>query len=188
MKKMIHSNLFSHRQRGATLLITMIFMLLISLIAVTSLTNSTQQTKLMANVERKNSTFQESESSLAQISNDDDLLGMIAALEIVAVNTPGTYQSYSVSTVGDTDVTPTTKLRILGPRTVVYNADFESDSAATKSGGGMSSARITAGSGSINKHCIVEISSTSTMANSNISTTILEGRPIDSPTCQTTPD
>jgi type IV pilus assembly protein PilX len=187
MKKMISPNLFSHRQRGATLLITMIFMLLISLIAVTSMTNSTQQTKLMANVERKNSTFQESESSLAQISNDD-LFAMISTLETVAVNSPGTYQSYSVSTVGDTDLTPTTKLRILGPRTVVYNADFDSDSTATKSGGGMSSARITAGGGSINKHCIVEISSTSTMANSSISTTILEGRPIDSSTCQTTSD
>jgi Tfp pilus assembly protein PilX len=51
-------------QQGATLIVTMIFLLIVTVIAISSLTNVNLQTSMLSNTQRKQITFQEAESAV----------------------------------------------------------------------------------------------------------------------------
>jgi type IV pilus assembly protein PilX len=149
------------RQRGATLLITMIMMLLITLIAVTALKNSTQQTKLMATASRKDNTFQQSESLLAQHTYDT-LSTKLVSLFDSSESDPNYYTSTDEisSKLDETSkLIISTKARLLGTRRM------------SMPGGQMYSVKEDAP-----VPYVIEVSSNAKFDTSGIETTIRQGR------------
>jgi Tfp pilus assembly protein PilX len=153
-------------QRGATLLVTMIMMLLITLISITALKNSTQQTKLMASVVRKDNSFQQSESLLTQ-HNYDNIFNLLVTLGDSFEKDRSAYiKTNNISKKLDTTskMTIDSEARLLGTRNM-----------ATP-GGVMYSAKEDSP-----KPYVIELHSNTKIDGSSIETTIRQGRIVVAP-------
>jgi len=74
MQALVHVNSMPNQQRGATLLVALIMLVLISLIGVTTLKSASVAERRSANEYQKNLTFQVSESAVNQTLQDRTML------------------------------------------------------------------------------------------------------------------
>lgn len=155
-----------HHQRGAALIVTMIFLLIITVIAINSLTNTSMQTSMLANAQRNQLTFQEAESAIDRtISQTDSAYKLSNGLQASGCNTSDSFNQ-TTYTANNTSTTSASELLYKGRR-----ADLNSSGSIRISGGQSS------GAGSAGVVYVVEAIGTSTFDRDDaaVSTVIHQG-------------
>lgn len=95
-----------HRERGATLFVSLVLLVLISLLGVASLKNASVEEQMSANLYQKNITFQASESAVEATLDDVALLTQTLSSTTpvqrdVPTTVPGVTARVSYAYVGD---------------------------------------------------------------------------------------